>query len=89
MDELDEVLVGSEAAEDVLAERVAFDRVDEVSNDGDVDVGFEEREANVAQRFLDVSLADFPLPLQLSPQGFELLAQGIEHQDAEKCRRKT
>ena len=79
MDDLDEVLLGREAAQHLLTERVLLDRLDEVAHDRDVDVGFEERQAHVAQRFLDVPLGDSSLALQLAPQCFELLAQGFEH----------
>src|SRR5262245_14280806 len=79
MHELDEVLLGAQAPQHLLAERVLLDRLDEVADDADVDVGLEEREADVAQRLLDVSLADPSLPPQLAPQAVELLTQGFEH----------
>src|SRR4029453_55091 len=79
VDELDEVLLGAEAPQHVLAERVLPDRLDEVADDADVDVGFEQREPDVPERVLDVPLADPSLALQLPPQALELLTQGFEH----------
>jgi hypothetical protein len=80
MDELDEVLLGREAPQHLLAEGVALDGLDELLDDADVDVGLEERQAHVAQRLLDVLLGDLSLAAQLAPQAVELLAQGVEHQ---------
>jgi hypothetical protein len=65
MHELHEVLLGREALQNFLAERVLLDALDEVADDGDVDVGLEERETDVAQRLLDVLLRDLPLTLEL------------------------
>jgi len=75
------VLLRREAAEHLLAEGVAFDRLDEVADDVEVDVGLEEREPHVAQRFFDVALGDPPLALQLAEERVELLAEGLEHQE--------
>src|SRR5262249_43092241 len=80
--ELDEMLLRREAAQHLGPERVTLDRLDEVADDSDVHVGLEEREPHVAQRFLDVALGDPPLAPELAHQGIELLAQGIEHDDA-------
>src|SRR5436309_1026217 len=81
VDQLDEVLFRREAAEHLLAEGVAFDRLDKVADDVEVDVGLEEREPHVAQRFFDVALGDPPLALQLAEERVELLAEGLEHQE--------
>src|SRR5213593_4756921 len=81
VDQLDEVLLRREAAEHLLAEGVAFDRLDEVADDADVDVGLEKREPHVAERVFDVALRDPPLALQLAEERVELLAEGFEHQE--------
>src|SRR4029453_9132971 len=61
--ELDEVLLGAEAPQDLPAPRGLPARVDEVAEDADVDVGFEQREPDVPERVLDVPLADPSLAL--------------------------
>ena len=65
-----------------------LDRLDEVADDADVDVGLEERQPHVAQRLLDVALGDLSLALQLAPQGLELLAQGFEHDESGQRQRR-
>ncbi len=45
---------GIDAGEHVLAERLGLDAGDEVGDDVEVDVGFEERPADLAQAFVDV-----------------------------------
>ena len=78
--ELDEVLLRREAPQHLLAERVPLHGVDEVAHDRDVHVRFEQRQAHVTERFLDVALRDPPLALQLAEERVELLAEGLEHQ---------
>ena len=55
---LDQVLLGRQRAQHFLAERLAFDVLDEVADDLDIDVGFEQREPDLAQRLFDIALGD-------------------------------
>src|ERR1700733_4611903 len=47
-DELDQMLVGSQRAKNFSAERLGFDVLDEIANDLDIDVGFEQRKTDFA-----------------------------------------
>ena len=53
-DDLDDLLRRRQAAEDVLPHRPIAHAVDERLDDLEVDVGFEQRQADLAQRRLDV-----------------------------------
>ena len=88
MHELDEVLLRREAPQHLLAERVPLHGVDEVAHDRDVHVRFEQRQAHVTERFLDVALRDPPLALQLAEERVELLAEGLEHQGERAFRKR-
>src|SRR5205823_9523681 len=48
-----------------------FHGVDELAHDRDVHVRFEQRQAHVTERFLDVALRDPPLALQLAEERVE------------------
>ena len=53
MDELDDLLARVEALEDVLSEGLRLHARDEVLDDLEVDVGLEQREADLAHRLVD------------------------------------
>jgi hypothetical protein len=53
--------------------------VDKVANDFYIDVGFEQREANFAQRFLDIALGNPALALEPLEYSFEPIAKRVEH----------
>ena len=89
MNEPQEVLLGGEAAQHFLTERVPLDRFDEVPDDLQVDVGLEERQAHVAERVLDVPFGDPSLSLQLAQQGIELLRESFEHDQGSPVRAKS
>ena len=79
MHELDDLLARVEALEDVLAERVGLHAGDEVLDDLEVDVGLEQREADLAHRLVDGVLVQ-PLGAAEIAQGrLEPVGEGIEH----------
>jgi len=55
-DELDEMLLRAERLKDFLTQRPLLYVLDEVANDFEVDVCFEQCEANLAQRIFDIAL---------------------------------
>ena len=61
-DDLDDLLRGREAPKDLLPHRAVADTVDEGLDDLEVDVGFEQRQANLAKRGLDQVFGETPLP---------------------------
>ncbi len=60
-DDFDKLLLGRKALQNLLAHRLGFDGFEKSLNDLDVDIGFQEREANIAQRIIDVLLGDLAL----------------------------
>src|SRR6516165_1909374 len=67
MYEADEVLLRREAPQYGFAECVLLHAFDELAYHADVDVGFQQRQAHVAERVLDVALGDLPLSPELAP----------------------
>ena len=51
-----------------------LDVLDEVADDLDVDVGLEQREADLAQRLFDIALGDPALALEFLENAFEAVA---------------
>jgi hypothetical protein len=62
-----------------LAERLLLDLADETANDLEVDVGFEQRDADVAQGVVDVLFGQLPLALEAVLDGAKTLADRLEH----------
>ena len=58
MDDADQRLPGRQRADDLLADRLLRDRRDEILDDGQRHVGFEQREPHLAQRVLDVVVGE-------------------------------
>ena len=65
MDDADQRLTRRQRADDLLADGLLLDRGDEVLDDRQRDVGFEQREAHLAQRVLDVGVGEPRFAAQL------------------------
>ena len=48
-DDFDDLLAGLDALDNLRANRFAFDTLDEIPRDLEIDVGFEQRQAHLAQ----------------------------------------
>ena len=79
MDDADHLLPGLEALGDLGAERVVEDGVAELVDDVDVDVGLEERRADVAHRLADVGFGDLALAGELAEDVVEPVGEPFEH----------
>ncbi len=64
---LDDLLGGRKRGRHLLADRLFLDVIDQLLDDFEVDVGFEQRQANCAQRLLNV----FFIEGGLAAQGLE------------------
>src|SRR5690348_18423 len=78
-DELYQVLLGSERAQHLLSHRLALDVVNEIANDLDVYVCFEQREPDLAQRLIDVGFGDASVPAKPFENAFQAIAEGVKH----------
>ena len=67
VDDLHDLLAGRQALEDLLAERLLAHARDEVADDGEVDVGLEQREPDLAHRARDRLFVELAL-LRRSPR---------------------
>ena len=79
VDDLDDLLAGREAFEDLGAERLLADMRDEVLDDLEVDVGLEQGEPDLAHRGVKIGLADAAAAGQVAECLAQSLAQGVEH----------
>src|SRR5581483_3671956 len=77
--EPDEMLLGSERAEDFLSERLLLDVIDKVADDADIDVGLEQGETDLPEGFLDIAFGDAPVPAKFLEDPFESVAKRVEH----------
>ncbi len=72
-------LARRQRADDVRADGLGAHGGDEVLDDRERDVGFEQREAHLAQRVLDVFVGQPRLAAQLLHDAAEPLGQVVEH----------
>ena len=66
VDDLDDLLAGREALQHLLAERTLAHALDEGADDLEVDVGLEQREADLAHRARDRLLVEAPALAQVA-----------------------
>jgi hypothetical protein len=69
--DLDHLLAGREAVQHVRAHRPFANAVDELLDDCEVDVGLEQRQADLAHGLVDVVLGQPPLALEAVEGGAE------------------
>ena len=79
VDDLDDLLRRVEGGEDFLAERFFLDRLDEALDHFEVDVGFEEGDADFAQGGFHVLRGEFALAAQVFEDPLQFVAKVIEH----------
>ena len=79
MHELDDLLAGVEALEDVVPERLGLHPGDEVLDDLEVDVGLEQREADLAHRLVDGVLVQPPGAAEVTQGRLEPVGESVEH----------
>ena len=60
--------------------RLLLDALDERAHDPHVDVGFEERDADLARDLVDVLLAEAPARSGAGEDAVETVGQGVEHE---------
>jgi hypothetical protein len=63
-DDFQELLLGSQALENLLAERFRLDGIEKGFDDFHMDVGFQESQADIPESVVDIFLADFSLAAQ-------------------------
>lgn len=79
VDDGDENLTRGQAGRHLLALRFDLDRIEEGLDDGQGDIGLEQRHAHLAQGLGDVVLADTTLAAQILDRLREFLTQVFEH----------
>ena len=79
VDDLHDLLAGLEALQHVLAERALADRGDELLDDLEVDVGLEQREADLARRARDGLLVEAGAAAEVAEGVLEAVGERVEH----------
>src|SRR4026208_458920 len=86
-DDFDDLMSGTQALQDFLANGLLTDAIDELFDDLKVDVCFKKRKPHIFQRFREVLLREHPLPPEFLENSLKLIAQRIKH-DAVSPQRK-
>ena len=86
MDDLDDLLRGVERLAQLEADRPLADAGLEVADDLEVDVGFEQRESDLAEDLVDVLLTKAATASEPLEDAIESVGQGLEHARAEATR---
>ena len=79
VDDLHDHLAGVRVLDDLAAHGALADPGDELLHDLVVDVGFEEREAHLAHRDVDIGLGDAAAAGEVGEGQPEAIGQGVEH----------
>src|SRR5262249_43880248 len=79
VDDFDDLLAWLNALNDLLADRLLLDALDEITGDLEMDVGIQQRHPHLAQGLCDVGLGNLAESAQVSENVLELAAQRIEH----------
>ena len=79
MDDLDDLLARLEALQHLLPERPLADRRDELLDDLEVDVGLEQREADLARRARDGFLVEPRASAEVAEGVLEPVGERVEH----------
>jgi hypothetical protein len=78
-DDLDDLLAGLDAAHDLLADGLLFHRLDEIPGHLEIDIGFEQGHAHLAEGVRDVVLGDFAETAQVFERLLKFAAERVEH----------
>ena len=79
VDDLDDLLRRAQALRDLRALRALLDPVDEVAGDAHVDVGLEQRDAQLTRDFVDVLVGELAAAAQLAEDAVETVGERLEH----------
>ena len=86
VDGLDDLLPGVERLAAGGADRVLADAVAHRSDDGEVDVGLEERRADLLHHLVDVGLGEASLAAEALDDPVEAVGEIVEHATAQATR---
>ena len=79
VDEFDDLLAGLDALDDLLADRLLLDAINEIARHFEIHVGVQQRQADFTQRIGDVGVGNPAESAQIFENILELAAQRIEH----------
>ena len=79
MDNFDQLLARRQAVEDILSQGLFFDPFHKALGDFEVDIGFEQRTADLAQSFINITLSNSPLPAKRAEYVVKAVAKSVKH----------
>jgi hypothetical protein len=79
MDDLNNLLGRVESREDLLAHRLFLHRFDELFDDLEMDVGFEQRDADLAETGVHILRGEFALAAEVFEDLLQFIAKIFEH----------
>ena len=85
-DDFDDLLGGRERGEDFRADGLDADLLDEVADDVEVDVGFEQGHADFAQGFGDVFFGERALAAEGLEGALKFIGKGFKHRSTQVYR---
>src|ERR1700680_1508352 len=78
-DNLDDLLAWRKSCENFLADSFGLDAVDQLLDDFEVDVGFKQRQANLAQRLRNVLFGELGLSAKALERSLQFFLKILEH----------
>lgn len=79
MEDFDDLLAGLDRLENDLAHGLFLDLGDEILGDRKLDVGFQQGQADFAERGRDIFLTQLAMAAELFEDAFEIVGKLIEH----------
>ena len=79
MEDFDDLLTGSDAAEHLLAQGFVFDASNKLLGDSEVNVGLEQGQANFAKGVGDVLFADATMPAEIFEDLLKFVRKAGKH----------
>ncbi len=80
LDDRDHLLRAGQASQDLGAGRLLADAIDELADDLEVDVGFEQGDADLSQGFVEVFFVDNAAAAETAKYGLELIGKEFKHE---------
>jgi hypothetical protein len=79
VDNFDQLLARRQALEDILSQGLFFDPLYKAFGDFEVDIGFKQRTADLAQSFVNIALSNSPLPAERAEYVVKAFAKSVKH----------
>lgn len=86
--DFDDLLAGRQRGEHFFAHGLLLDFLDELLNDFEMNVGFEQRHADLAQSLFHVGRREFAFAAEVLKDALQLVGKVVEHEEGKRPRRR-